>query len=48
MQHVIEEEEEAHIPVNSLLAFRNPMQCDTEEEAFVLLESVELSFKSSI
>jgi hypothetical protein len=37
MQHDIEEEE-AHIPFNSLmLSMRNPMKCAMEEEAFIPL-----------
>jgi hypothetical protein len=48
MHHAIEEEEEAHIPFKSLLYVRNPMKCDMEEEALILLESLELSIKSSM
>ena len=48
MQYVIEEEGEAHIPFNSLLlSIRNPMKCDMEEEAFILVESLARSIKSS-
>jgi hypothetical protein len=49
MQHDIEEDEEAHIPFNSLLMYiRNPMKGVMEEEAFILLESLLLSFRHAM
>jgi hypothetical protein len=46
MQNDKEEEEEAHIPFNSLLlSIRNPTKCDMEEEALIKFKSLMSSIK---
>jgi hypothetical protein len=43
------DEEEAHIPFNSLLlSVRNPMKCAMEKEAFIILESLLMSIRIAI